>query len=44
MRYIQPKITGTFPAVSTIKSAKIAPNSEVGTNLLTNGPAYQAEE
>lgn len=44
MRYIQPKITGTFSATSTIKSAKIAPNSEVGTNLLTDGNAYQADE
>jgi hypothetical protein len=44
MRYIQPKITGTFNATSTIKSAKIAPMVETGTNLLTNGAAYQADE
>jgi hypothetical protein len=44
MRYTQPRITGTFNATSTIKSAKIAPQSEVGTNLMTNGAAYQADE
>ncbi|WP_281176010.1 hypothetical protein [Edaphobacter aggregans] len=44
MRYIQPKITGRFNATSTIKSAKIAPQSEVGSSLLTNGAAYQADE
>jgi hypothetical protein len=44
MRYIQPKITGTFNATSTIKSSKIAPNAEVGSNLMTNGAAYQADE
>ena len=44
MRYIQPKITGTFNATSTIKSMKIALPNEVGTNLLTNGAAYQADE
>jgi hypothetical protein len=44
MRYIQPKITGTFSATSTIKSAKIGPNSEVGSNLMTDGAAYQADE
>lgn len=44
MRYTQPQITGTFKATSTIKSTKIAPNSEVSTNLMTNGAAYQADE
>jgi hypothetical protein len=44
MRYTQPKITGTSNAISTIKSAKIAPNSEVGSNLMTDGNAYQADE
>jgi hypothetical protein len=44
MRYIQPKITGTFNATSTIKSMKIALPNEVGSNLLTNGAAYQADE
>ncbi len=44
MRYIQPKITGTFSATSTIKSVKIGPNSEVGSNLMTSGAAYQADE
>ena len=44
MRYIQPQITGTFKATSTIKSPKIAPPREVGTNLLSSGAAYQADE
>jgi hypothetical protein len=44
MRYIQPKLTGTFNATSTIKSPKIATPNEVGTQLLTGGAAYQADE
>ena len=44
MRYIQPKIISTLNATSTIKSVKIAPQSEAGSNLLTNGAAYQADE
>jgi hypothetical protein len=44
MRYTQPKITGTFGAAATIKSAKTFPNAESGSHLLTSGPAYQADE
>jgi hypothetical protein len=44
MRYIQPQITGVFPAVSAIKSMKGAPVHEIGTELLTSGAAYQADE
>jgi len=44
MRYTPPKINSTYPALSVIKSMKGAPNDEVATILLTNGPAYQAEE
>lgn len=44
MQYVKPQITGTFSALSSIKSSKIAPNQEVGSNLLTNGAAYQADE
>jgi hypothetical protein len=44
MRYIQPKITGVFPAVSAIKSTKGAPVQEIGTGLRSSGAAYQADE
>lgn len=44
MHYIQPQITGVFPAVSVIKGVKGAPLQEIGTGLLTNGAAYQADE
>jgi hypothetical protein len=44
MRYIQPQITGVFPAVSAIKSAKGAPPTEIVTGNLSGGPAYQADE
>jgi hypothetical protein len=44
MRYIQPKLTGTFNATSTIKGPKFGVIAETGTNLMTNGAAYQADE
>jgi hypothetical protein len=44
MRYIQPQITGTFDAVSTIKGMKEAPHIEAHTGLPTNGSAYPADE
>jgi hypothetical protein len=44
MRYIQPQITGVFPAVSAIKSAKNAPPQETIVGLFTSGAAYQADE
>ena len=44
MRYIQPKITGTFPAVSTIRNEKNSINTEQLVQLPTTGNAYQADE
>jgi hypothetical protein len=44
MRYIQPRITGTFGAATTIKSAKISNQQEPITDVFTDGAAYQAEE
>jgi hypothetical protein len=44
MRYIQPKITGTFPAVSTIQADKESPNLEVNTMIPSTVNAYQADE
>lgn len=44
MKYIQPKVIGTFPALSVIKSDKGADVQEIGTEFLTNGPGYQADE
>lgn len=44
MRYIQPTITGTFDAVSTINGHKELPNIESSTGDFTNGPAYPADE
>jgi hypothetical protein len=44
MKYMKPQILTTVPALSTIKSAKIAPNQEVGSSLPTNGAAYQSDE
>jgi hypothetical protein len=44
MKYIQPKITGTFPALSTIKSDKGPDAQEIGTEVFTNGAGYQADE
>jgi hypothetical protein len=44
MRYTQPRITGTFGAVSTIKSEKLGNQVEAITGVFTSGPAYQAEE
>lgn len=44
MRYIQPKITGTFPAVSVIQNPKIGMHTEQLVDLPTTGNAYQADE
>lgn len=44
MRYIQPTITGTFPALSVIKKVKGPQATEVITGDFTTGPAYQADE
>jgi hypothetical protein len=44
MRYTQPKITGTFAAMSLIKSEKGSNQFEVNLIAMTNGPAYQSEE
>lgn len=44
MLYTQPKITGTFPATSTIKSAKGNVPFEGNLISMTNGAAYQSEE
>ncbi len=44
MHYIQPRITGTFGAATTIKSAKISNHQEPVTEVFTDGAAYQAEE
>jgi hypothetical protein len=44
MRYIQPQITGVFPAVSAIKSEKGAPPVEIHTVNFSSSAAYQADE
>ncbi|MBB5064972.1 hypothetical protein [Granulicella mallensis] len=44
MRYIQPKITGTFPAISTIQSEKNSPSLEGNGVLPSTINAYQADE
>lgn len=44
MKYIQPKITGIFRALSAIKSDKGAGVQEIGTEFLTDGAGYQADE
>lgn len=44
MRYIQPQITGTYPALSAIRSVKGPSQNEMITGNFTSGPAYQADE
>jgi hypothetical protein len=44
MHYIQPQITGTFPALSAIKSDKNEGIVEGSSHQFTNGAAYQADE
>ncbi len=44
MHYEKPRIICTVSAVAAIKSLKIGRNNEVGTHLMTTGPAYQSEE
>ena len=44
MRYIQPKVTGMFCALSAIKSEKIPIVEELNTGNFTNGASYQADE
>lgn len=43
-RYVRPQITGTFRALATIHSAKVAPIEEGSSSNLTNGQAYQSDE
>jgi hypothetical protein len=43
MRYIQPTITGSFDALSTIKGVKSAPQFETEI-LLSSVAAYPADE
>lgn len=43
MRYIQPQITGTFAALSTIHGGKIGPKNEVNSEPSLT-PAYEADE
>lgn len=45
MRYIQPEITGTFDAVSTIRGGKMPPNTEIlEPSQPSVTPAYPADE
>lgn len=44
MRYIQPKITGSFRALSTIKSDKGPDVQEQGSEIFSANPGYQADE
>ena len=44
MRYIQPKVTGTFPALLAIQTVKGPNQNELITGNFTSGPAYQADE
>ncbi|MGD0941450.1 MAG: hypothetical protein ABR905_17260 [Terracidiphilus sp.] len=44
MRYIQPQITGTFNAVSTIRGIKDGIHFESGTDQLSMVAAYPADE
>jgi hypothetical protein len=43
MRYIQPQITGTFAALSTIHGSKHDVSIEISQEL-TGTPAYEADE
>lgn len=43
MRYIQPQITGTFVALSTIHGGKSGPHLESDRDS-TISPAYEADE
>lgn len=44
MRYIQPKIVATYPAVSTIQGAKVNPRDEITGQTLSPGAAYSSNE
>jgi hypothetical protein len=44
MRYVQPQITGTFDAVSTIQGFKDGMNHETGSESYTLSAAYPADE
>ena len=44
MRYIQPQVTNTFDAVSTIQGAKVPPSTEIAGELPSDGAAYEADE
>lgn len=44
MRYIQPKITGTFDAVATIKGNKFGITNEIQTDQPSLVAAYAADE
>ena len=44
MKYVNPQITGSFRAVSTIQSDKFSGPAEINPLLVTNGAGYQADE
>lgn len=44
MRYTPPSIIATYAAQSVIQMAKGAGVQEIGTQFLTSGPAYEADE
>jgi hypothetical protein len=44
MRYIQPKIIATYPAVSTIQGAKVNPRDEISGPTFSPGAAYESNE
>ena len=44
MRYIAPRVTGTYAANSVIQGRKGTGHREIESVLFTPGPAYQSEE
>lgn len=44
MRYVQPKIIGTFAAITSIKSAKNPISQEVTLGSFTDAVGYRADE
>jgi hypothetical protein len=44
MRYIQPKIVATYPAVSAIRGAKVNPRDEITGQTFSPGAAYESNE
>jgi hypothetical protein len=43
-RYNRPQIMGTYRALETIHSAKVAPIDELGSSNFSTGSAYQSDE